>query len=196
MSALRRIVFASILVFSAPTIADVAYVVNGLDETLEANVLAHVDAVQFGPSARLRPNDHEKVIDKAVADARAALRPYGYYAPDISARIIEQEGRSAIVELSIDAGPPIRIASVAVDVAGPGATDRQITSWRRAWPLGEGAILDQSVWEDEKLNAIETARSRGYLAAGFTEHSLALDLERGHLDHEFLVFLPGSQGLS
>ena len=182
MSALRRILFASILVFSAPTIADVAYVVNGLDETLEANVLAHVDAVQFGPSARLRPNDHEQVIDKAVADARAALRPYGYYAPDISARIIEQEGRPAIVELTIKMGPPIRIASVNVEIAGPGATDREIKSWRRAWPLGEGAILDQSVWETEKLNAIEAAHSRGYLEAEFTQHRLEIDLDRNTAD--------------
>ena len=178
MSALRRILFASFLVLSAPAIADVAYVVKGLDETLEANVHAHVDAVQFGPSARLRPRDHQKIIDKAVADARAALRPYGYYAPEISARIIEQQERSATVELSIEAGPPIRIASVDVGITGAGATDREIKAWLRAWPLGEGAILDQSVWEYEKLNAIETAKSRGYLAAEFTQHSLELDLEQ------------------
>jgi translocation and assembly module TamA len=175
------------LVFPVPAIADIEYVVNGLNEALQANVLAHVDAVQFGPSARLRPHDHQKVIDKAVADARAALRPYGYYAPVISARIIEQPGRSAIVELTIETGPPIRIASVDVDVTGPGATDRQIASWRRAWPLGKGAILDQSVWEDEKLDAIERANSRGFLAAEFTEHSLAIDLEQNSAELGLLL---------
>jgi translocation and assembly module TamA len=187
LSAFRRILLASILVFSAPTIADVVYVVNGLDEELETNVLAHVDAVQFGPSARLRPRDHQKVIDNAVADARAALRPYGYYAPAISARIIEQQERPAIVELSIEAGPPIEIAGVDVGVTGPGAADREIKAWLRAWQLGEGAILDQSVWESEKLNAIETANSRGYLAADFTEHSLELDLEQNTAQLELLL---------
>ena len=178
MSAFRRILFTSMLVFSAPSIADIVYVVNGLDQELEANVLAHVDAVQFGPSARLRPRDHQDVIDKAVADARAALRPYGYYAPDISARITEQQDRSAVIELTIKAGPPIRIASVDIGVAGPGAGDREIKSWLRAWPLGKGAILDQSVWENEKLNAIETAHSRGYLEAEFTKQRLEIDLEQ------------------
>ena len=174
----RKLAFAVLLSLALPAIADVEYVVIGLDETLTANVMSHVDTVQFGPRARLRPHDHEKVIDKAITDARAALRPYGYYAPDISARILQKEDRSAIVELTIGPGPPIRVASVDVSVVGPGATDRLISAWLRAWPLGEGAILDQSVWGYRKQNAIETANSRGYLAAKFTEHELALDLEQ------------------
>jgi translocation and assembly module TamA len=157
---------------------DVEYVVIGLDDTLSANVVSHVDSMQFGPRVRLSPRDHEKVIDKAIGDARAALRPFGYYSPDISARIITKDDQAAVVELTIDAGPPVRIADVDVAVTGPGATDRLISAWQRAWPLGEDAVLDQSVWETEKQNAIETAKSRGYLAAEFTEHRIELDLEQ------------------
>jgi outer membrane translocation and assembly module TamA len=124
---IRKSVCLLLLATAFPAHADVAYVVVGLDETLTANVLSHVDTVQFGPRARLRPRDHEKVIDKAIGDARAALLPYGYYAPDISARIIEKQDRSAIVELTIEAGPPVRIGSVDVSVVGPGASDRLIT---------------------------------------------------------------------
>ena len=178
LAGIRKLLLVLLLTAASPAFADVTYVVNGLDETLAGNVLSHVDTVQFGPSARLRPRDHEKIIDKTIADARAALRPYGYYAPHISARIIVQQDRSAIVELNIEAGPPIRIASVDVSVVGPGASDRLISAWRRAWPLGEGAVLNQSTWEDEKQLAVETAKSRGYLAAEFTKHELALDLEK------------------
>ena len=178
LAGIRKLLVVLLLTAALPAFADVTYVVNGLDEALAANVLSHVDTVQFGPRARLRPRDHEKVIDKAIADARAALRPYGYYAPDISARIIVKQDRSAIVELTIDAGPPVRIASVRVNVVGPGASDRLISAWLRAWPLKEGAVLDQSTWEDEKQTAIETANSRGYLAAEFTDHRLELDLEK------------------
>ena len=175
---IRKPLCLLLLAAAFPAHGDVVYLIQGLDDTLTANVLSHVDIVQFGPRARLRPRDHEKVIDKAIAGARAALRPFGFYAPQISATIIEQQDGPAIVELTIEPGPPMRVASVDVSVVGPGAKDRQISSWRRAWPLGEGAVLDQSVWEEEKRNAIDTAKSRGYLAAEFTEHTLELDLER------------------
>ena len=178
LAGIRKLLVVLLLMAALPAFAEVTYVVIGLDEALTANVLSHVDTVQFGPRARLRPRDHEKVIDKAIADARAALRPYGYYAPDVTARIVVKKDRSAIVELNIEAGPPIRVANVDVSVVGPGATDRLISAWLRAWPLGEGAVLHQSTWEDEKQSAIETAHSRGYLAAEFTEHRLELDLEQ------------------
>ena len=178
LAGIRKLLVVLLLMAALPAFAEVTYVVIGLDEALTANVLSHVDTVQFGPRARLRPRDHEKVIDKAIADARAALRPYGYYAPDVTARVVVKKDRSAIVELNIEAGPPIRVANVDVSVVGPGATDRLISAWLRAWPLGEGAVLHQSTWEDEKQSAIETAHSRGYLAAEFTEHRLELDLEQ------------------
>ena len=78
LAGIRKLLVVLLLTAALPAFADVTYVVNGLDEALTANVLSHVDTVQFGPRARLRPRDHEKVIDKAIADARAALRPYGY----------------------------------------------------------------------------------------------------------------------
>ncbi len=187
MFKIRRSVCLLLLAAASSAHGDVEYTVIGLDDRLSANVISHVDSMQFGPRARFRPRDREKVIDKAIADARNALRPYGYYSPVISARIIEKDDQSAIVELAIDAGPPVTIASVDVGVTGPGATDREIAAWLRAWPLGEGAVLDQSVWETEKQNAIDTARSRGYVAAAFSEHRIRLDLEqhKASLDLQF-----------
>jgi hypothetical protein len=90
LTVIRNLYCAALTIMAMPALADVTYVVNGVDETIQANVLSHVDVVQFGPRARLRPRDHDKVIDKAISDTRAALRPFGYYAPEITARIIQQ----------------------------------------------------------------------------------------------------------
>ena len=179
-----------LLCCSVPASAEVVYVVNGLDEILKANVLSHVDTVQFGPRARFRPQDHDKVIARAIADSRAALRPFGYYSPDITARIVQQEDASAIVELTIDAGPAIRVSGVDVRVTGPGADERRFQSWLRSWSLPEGAVLNQLLWEEQKQNAIEIANERGYLGAGFSGHSIEIDLDQ-NAAHLLLVLDTG-----
>jgi hypothetical protein len=90
-----KILCLSLLALAASALGDVRYVVKGLDETLTENVLSHVDTVQFGPRARFRPRDHDKVVEKSIADARAALRPFGYYAPLISVSIRQPQTTAA-----------------------------------------------------------------------------------------------------
>ena len=178
MNEIRIFLVALLLTITSPVLADVVYVVNGLDETLTANVMSHVDTVQFGSRARFRPADHDKVIDKAIVDARAALRPFGYYAPDISVRIIQDGEQSGVVELTIDTGPPVRIEKVDVRVEGPGAGQAQFQTWLESWPLGKGAILDQPTWKESKQEAIDIANARGYLVADYSQQALEIDLER------------------
>jgi len=175
---IRKLVCAALLVLALPVEADVTYVIKGVNDTLRTNVLSHVDTVQFGPRVRLRERDHDKVIGQSIADARAALRPFGYYAPEIAAHIIQQPGGPAVVELTIDAGPPIRISSVDIQARGAGSQERQFQTWLRAWPLPEGAVLNQPLWENQKQDAIALAHARGYLGAEFTQQALEIDLEQ------------------
>ena len=178
LNEIRIFLLVSLLSIASPVLADLVYVVKGLDETLTANVLSHVDTVQFGPQARFRPGDQDKIIDKAIVDARAALRPFGYYAPDISVRINQEDKESVVLELTIDVGPPVRIEKADVRIEGFGAGDPQFQTWLASWPLGEGKILHQPTWEDSKQEAIDIAHARGYLSADYTQHALEIDLER------------------
>jgi translocation and assembly module TamA len=162
----------------AALLADVAYVIDGVDETLKSNVLSHVDTVQFGPQVRLHAHDHEVIVDKAIRRARQALRPFGYYAPTITGEIVVGEDSLATVRLNIDPGPPVRVAILDVRVTGPGAKSKQFRAWRKDWPLPEGSVLDHETWEKHKQNAIEISNARGYLNAEFTEHALEIDLEQ------------------
>ena len=177
MARIRKIIYLILLVLPVAAVGDVRYVVNGLDETLTANVLSHVDTIQLGAQARIRPRDYDRVIDKAVSDARAALRPFGFYAPEISARIIPQDGDNATLELTIDTGQPVRVASADVRVLGPGSEYRRFRSWLNAWTLTEGSVLNQVTWENAKQAAIDIANDRGYLSAEFSKHVLEIDLE-------------------
>jgi translocation and assembly module TamA len=178
LTAFRRLVFVTLLAAAGSARAEIGYIVKGVDETLESNVLSHVDSALFGPEVRLQAHEYERVIDRAVAKARAALRPFGYYEPTIDAQLLVDDPESATVELTIDAGPQIRISDVDVEVTGAGASDRRFVDWRKAWPLNSGDALDQTIWQQAKREALEIAGARGYLAARFTEHRIELDLEQ------------------
>ena len=157
--------------------ADVTYVVHGVGESLASNVQSHLGTGMFGPRVRLYPEDRDRIVENAIAKARAALRPYGFYNPTIEGQLTAEDPEAAIVELTIDAGPRMQVAELDISVIGAGARDRRFKDWQSGWPLQTGATLDQTVWEQAKRDAIEIASSRGYLNARFVEHRLELDVE-------------------
>ncbi len=163
--------------FSSAHAYEMRYVVSGVDDPLKTNVLAHVENVQLGRDARLAERDYDEVIADTERRARAALRPYGYYRPVVNARIERKSDDLLQVSLQINPGPPIRIASAQVDVVGAGADESVFRRWQKSWPLAAGEILVQPVWEAQKVQAIEDARSRGYLGVEFSERALELDLD-------------------
>jgi len=169
-----------IFVLAVPTVAsaDLIYVVRGVDDPLKSNILKHVDTLQLGPKARLADRDFNRVLASAVSNARVALRPYGYYAAEVQGKISRNAAGDPVLELDVRPGPPMIVESIALDVVGPGSRESNLRAWKRNWPLGEGQVLDQVVWEGQKQRALELSSQRGYLAAKYSEHRLELDLER------------------
>ncbi len=157
---------------------ELLYAVEGIDDPLAANVLAHVNTVQLGRQARLAEKDFDDVIADTARRARAALRPYGYYAPRIDGRVERRDKDSLLLVLTIDRGPPMTIASSNVEIVGDGANVAALREWRDKWPLKPGAVLDQGTWEQQKVQGIERAEIEGFLAATYTERRLEIDLEK------------------
>lgn len=173
----------AILLLAVPAArADVEYVVKGVNGPLRDNVLAHVDVVQIGRSARASERDLERLLDSALRNARLALRPYGYYRPDVDGRFYRRKDGMPILELTIRPGAPVTIASLELDIDGEGANNAALRDWLGDWPLSEGSRLDQVVWKEEKQAGLDIANEAGYLEARYTEHVIALDLERDTAD--------------
>lgn len=155
---------------------ELEYVITGVDEPLRANVLAHIENARFGRRVQLEPRDYDEAIADTAKRAHAALRPFGYYRPEIQGQV-EREGNGGIrLTLDINPGPPMIVTSVLVRVVGDGATETVFREWQEGWPLGTGSTLNQQEWETQKVRAIEGAKAHGYLGAGFSEHALEIDL--------------------
>ncbi len=171
---------AFILLFAshAALPADIEYRILGVSEAQTANIRSHIEAFRLGKPKLGSDADNDELIEDAVRKTRQAMRPYGYYEPVIDARIIGAAGDEPVLEVRVQPGPPIVVADVALDVLGEGAGHRDISAWRNSWPLVRGQVLDQTVWEDAKQQALELAEQHGYLSAEYIEHSVEIDLEK------------------
>ena len=169
-------------------------VVRGVDGPVLENVRAQVAPVRLAGIGRLTPRRLEIFRLRAEDNARAALRPYGYYAPSIASRVTATGERAWRLELDIEPGAPVVIAAAEVGLSGPGADLQDLRDWRRAWPLKPGSVLVQPAWDEQKQRALDIAADRGYLLASFPRKRMAIDLERNEAQLD-LLFDTGPQAV-
>jgi len=153
-------------------------VITGVEEPVLSNVQAFVAPFRFSGAGRLSQRRLRQLRVAAEVDARVALRPFGYYHPQITARVRENGEQAWRLEVIIDPGPPVMVVDASVAVSGPGSGLPELTAWRDNWPLRAGQVLLQPTWDAEKERALEIAASNGYLLADFQTHSMQVDLER------------------
>jgi len=162
--------------------AELSYMVHGVDDRLKTNIINHISTLQFGAQTNLAERQFDRILNKAIGEAKIALRPYGYYAAEITGRIQRESDKLVVIRLNVKPGPPIIIEDLQLEIIGAGSKARILRDWRSSWPLKEGDVLDQISWKEQKQRALELTGSVGYLAAEFTTHALEIDLEKNRAD--------------
>ncbi|MEX2122699.1 MAG: BamA/TamA family outer membrane protein [Woeseia sp.] len=185
----------AILVLSLPAAGDeITYSITGVSEPLLSNVRSHVEDFRIGGGARVSAGQFDDLTEDAGTRARAALKPFGYYHPNISTSIVSAGSERWRLNVRIESGPPVRVQEATIEVRGDGAAQEDLQEWRADWPLRPGAILNQSVWDQQKQRALALAQAEGYLGATFVTHALELDLIRNEANLS-LILDTGSQAV-
>ncbi len=166
-----------LVVLPGAATAELVYDIRGVDDPLKTNILNRLNTLQLGPQARLAERQLDRVVANSIIETRIALRPYGYYAADVSARIRSDSDEQQVIRINVNPGPPIIIEQLQLEIVGDGSGASILRSWRRNWPLRKGDVLDQVAWEEQKQLAIELSDSIGYLSADFTTRTLEIDLQ-------------------
>lgn len=156
--------------------AELTYEIRGLDEPLLSNVRNHLEAFQLMSNEGRTSAQYEKLVEDAEERARAGLRPYGYYTPIIDTELKTTGSNNRTVLLQIDLGTPVIVSAVHVQVVGEGKGYAPLRDWQANWPLPVGSILNQTLWEDHKQDAIEVAAAEGYLQAEYAQQTIDLNL--------------------
>ncbi|MGH8166271.1 MAG: POTRA domain-containing protein, partial [Woeseiaceae bacterium] len=141
--AARASLVLAFLTFTPSAAADeITFAITGVSEPLLVNVRKHVEDFGIAGRVRVSAGQFDEISEEARRRTREALKPFGYYHPNVSTSIVSAGSERWRMNIRIDAGPPVRVKEATVELRGDGASQEDLLDWRKNWPLGAGAILD------------------------------------------------------
>ena len=163
------------LSISCASHANVSIDIRGVDDELQANVLAYLSFERYKKSDDLSPDTVERLHNRVEREVQSALKPFGYYEPQVHSEVTEQKHGEWRVILDITPGVPVVMESVNVKVTGPGATDPLFVKIATKPPLHPGDRLNHATYDALKSDLQRTAATYGYLDARMTRSELIVD---------------------
>ena len=150
--------------------------VHGVDDELRDNVLAYLSFERYKKGgADLTPEIVDRLHERVEREVDAALRPFGYYDPQVQSNVTQQSGASWKVTIDIDPGTPVLVEHIDVRVDGPGESDPLFQRILARLPLRAGQPLNHKSYEDIKSDLQRTAATYGYFDAKLTRNELVVD---------------------
>ena len=151
--------------------------IEGVDRALADNVRSYLSLTRYAERTDLTDTQVRRLADRAVDEAADALRPFGYYDPQVRSRTVRDDA-TWIVRLRIKPGEPVLLGDVAIEVTGAGSEDGNLAQVIDASTVRSGARLDHPAWEKLKTDLLRTAIENGYLDAKLVTHVLEVDPPR------------------
>src|SRR5450432_409211 len=102
--------------------AEIRIDIEGVDGDLKRNITAMLSVERYKDRERIEADAVERLFRRVDAEVRTALRPFGYYQPqvDSSLETLEKEKKWR-VHVTVTPGPPVIVDEVSIIVTGPGA---------------------------------------------------------------------------
>ncbi len=165
--------------------------IEGVDGELRDNVMLMLSIAQQRNHPDLSAGRIARLHDKAPAEIRSALEPYGYYRPQIRAAL-SQEDEHWLAAYVIDPGPLLTITASHLRIEGAGAEEPAFQSALQDAQLSVGAPFLHSRYEELKTRLQRIADDLGYFDARWEEHQARVDLDSYGASIE-LVFNAGAR---
>ncbi|MCP4469094.1 MAG: outer membrane protein assembly factor [Gammaproteobacteria bacterium] len=162
--------------------------IEGIDKMLETNVRLFLSIEQQKDHALMSDGRMRRLHQKANQEITAALQPYGFYQPEITSSLTEQETSEWQARYVIDTGPGLPIAEFNLNIIGTIKEDPLLQKMLKEHTLKPGDVLVHPKYENLKSALSGLASERGYVEAKFTRARVEIDLNayqaRIYLDFE------------
>ena len=164
---------AALLLACAGTSAIAGHIsaaVDGIDGPLKEAVVASLEVAQYG-QRDVTAAQARRLYERAEAQARSALEPYGYYNAKISGEF-RQDGDNYVALVHVDTGQPVRITTLDMDLDGDANGQKAVQKALAAFAPAKGAPLDHAAYEKSKAAIQAALFGSGYLDAELVTHQV------------------------
>lgn len=172
----RLIAFTIIFIAKSGFAASLDNKVTGVEKSVAKNVTARLAAQQHGIT--LTASSIKQLYQEAPAQIKQALKPYGYFKPEITAQLKEVKAGQWQASYRISPGPQLLISKVDIHLTGPGAAQPQFQQFLATQPIHTGQPLLTENYNNTKKALFTLAEQLGYLDAQLTKHMIRVNLER------------------
>lgn len=160
--------------------------VEGVEPPLYDNILAQLKIYIHRDSDRVSADNLSVLHKQAEEDIRAALAPYGYYAPTIQSELEQKEGRW-YAKYIVSKGRPILVRKINISGVGAGTDNPRLAELIKQEPFAEGDVLHQDIYQEYKQKLVRVAFEEGYLDATLGHHRL--EIHRGEFFADITLVL-------
>jgi translocation and assembly module TamA len=158
--------------------ADIDVDVKGVNDAVRRNVLTYLSFERYKKRPNVDRDTLDRLLNRVNREVEAALKPFGYYEPKVTAALEDRGGGKWRVHINIDPGRPVVVEKIDVQVHGPGEHDPLFERITAHLPLSVGSRLSHAAYEQIKDELQRTAASYGYLDAKLTSNELLVDPEK------------------
>lgn len=165
-------------------------IVNGLESAQEQNVKAYL---KIGSEPCDAPHWRiKRLYGSANEQIERALKALGYYAPKIAktAPVFSENCWQATFD--IDAGPPVIVRNVTVELLGEASTDPAYGELLESLPVEKDTVLNHALYEKTKTALATLAADRGYIDAEFKRSEIRVNRKEREADIQ-LIFDSGQR---
>jgi translocation and assembly module TamA len=151
----------------------VAIELRGLEARLQTNVRAVVSLYRQ-EGVELSPERALSLFDRAPAEIRRALEPFGRYSPEVRSELA-QVGSEWVASFDVDPGPPTIVRRVDYALTGPGSQDVPFAALGDSLRIKVGDTLRHAPYEAAKAAFFRHSRNYGYFEAQFDTAQILVD---------------------
>lgn len=135
--------------------------ITGVDKKVAKNIEVYLDPLE---ASAYRP---ERLVAKVQQLSEEAMRPFGYYEPEITVKLDDKNAK-----IDIDPGEPVRIELLDFTLEGGAAEDKHFIDAVDAYPQKKGEILLHAPYDTLRSKLSSLALQRGYFDWSFIDHRM------------------------